>query len=226
MSHSITGRALFENLWSLKAHNIRDFATDSRKTVDDKPCSGGAGMVLKPDILASAIDHILATLPKNAKKTILYPSPRGKILNQKKSKEISQQEHVIIICGRYEGIDQRVIEEYAIEEISLGDFILTCGEIPAFAIMDSAIRLLPGAIGSSESLETESFSENWGHGSLLEFPLYTKPINWRNREVPEILLSGNHLEISKFKLSKSEEITKQNRPDLWQIYEKTKKSEK
>jgi tRNA (guanine37-N1)-methyltransferase len=211
LSASVTGAALEKKLWSLEAINIRDFAKDERKTVDDTPYGGGAGMVLKADILADAIEKNLKPESK-----IFYLSPRGKTLTQKKARELAQEKEIILLCGRYEGVDQRVLDEFAIEEISIGDYVLSGGELAAFIVIDAVLRNVDGVLGADESLAEESFGskENLEYANLLEYPHFTRPANWRGREVPEVLTSGHHKKISEWRKEKAIEITKKNRPDL------------
>ena len=203
LGYSLTGKALKEGIWSLETINIRDYAFDKHGSVDDTPCGGGAGMIMRPDVLGNAIDHC-ATSQK-----IIYMSPKGRPLTQAKVKELSQLSDLTIICGRFEGIDERVLEEYNIEEISIGDYVLTGGEQAAMIMLDAVIRLLPGVLGNSTSTQNESFEE-----SLLEYPQYTRPIEWKNRKVPEILLSGHHENIAKWQKEQALQITKKRRPDL------------
>lgn len=213
LGSSLTGRALEENKFELNAINIRDYALDKHKSVDDTPCGGGAGMIMRPDVLGRAIKE------NHTKGRIIYMSPRGKTLTQSKVRELSKEEELTIICGRFEGIDERVIEAYDIEEISLGDYILTGGEQAALVMLDAIIRLLPGVLGNSSSIEEESFENN-----LLEYPQYTRPIEWEGRLVPEVLLSGHHQKISEWRKQQSEATTKVKRPDLYKIYLESKKS--
>ncbi|MBO6289656.1 MAG: tRNA (guanosine(37)-N1)-methyltransferase TrmD [Alphaproteobacteria bacterium] len=200
---SLTGRALKENIWSLNAVNIRDYAFDKHGSVDDTPCGGGAGMIMRPDVLGAAIEH-----QHNGEK-IIYMSPKGKPLTQAKVRELSKLNELMIICGRFEGIDERVLEEYDIEEISIGDYILTGGEQAAMIMLDAIVRLLPGVLGNAASIENESFETQ-----LLEYPQYTRPIEWKGRKVPEILLSGHHENVAKWQKEQALQITKQRRPDL------------
>lgn len=215
LGHSITGRALSENLWSFTATNIRDFATDRHKTVDDVPFGGGAGMVLKPDIIEAA----LLSLPNPGRK--IYMSPRGKTLTQNLARELAgEKDGLTILCGRYEGVDQRALDTLGFEEISIGDYVLTGGEQAAMILMDAVIRLLPGAVGNADTPHDESFSEG-----LLEYPHYTRPASWtdhtgQTHEVPAVLTSGHHANVGKWRKTRSEEITRQNRPDLWAKYDK------
>lgn len=215
LGHSITGRALGENLWSFTATNIRDFATDKHKTVDDVPFGGGAGMVLKPDI----IEATLLSIPKPGRK--IYMSPRGKTLTQELARELAaEKDGLTILCGRYEGVDQRALDALGFEEISIGDYVLTGGEQAAMILMDAVIRLLPGAVGNAETPHDESFSEG-----LLEYPHYTRPASWtdhtgQTHDVPAVLTSGHHANVKKWRKTQSEEVTRQNRPDLWAKYDK------
>lgn len=200
---SLTGKALKEGIWSLKTVNIRDYAFDKHGSVDDTPCGGGAGMIMRPDVLGEAIEH------NYTKGKIIYMSPKGKPLTQAKVREFSKLDELTIICGRFEGIDERVLEEYDIEEISIGDYILTGGEQAAMVMLDAVVRLLPGVLGNAASTENESFE-----AQLLEYPQYTRPIEWKGRKVPEILLSGHHENVAKWQKEQALQITKQRRPDL------------
>lgn len=200
---SLTGRALKDGIWNMEAVNIRNYAFDKHGSVDDTPCGGGAGMIMRPDVLGNAIDHNY----KGGK--IIYMSPRGQVLTQQKVHELSKEDNLTIICGRFEGIDERVLEEYNIEELSIGDYILTGGEQAAMIMLDAVVRLLPNVLGNAASTENESF-EN----SLLEYPQYTRPIEWKNRKVPEVLLSGHHENVAKWQKEKALQITKERRPDL------------
>lgn len=200
---SLTGRALKEGIWNLDAVNIRDYAFDKHGSVDDTPCGGGAGMIMRPDVLGNAIDH------NYSGGKIIYMSPRGQALTQQKVHELSKEDNLTIICGRFEGIDERVLDEYNIEEISIGDYILTGGEQAAMIMLDAVVRLLPNVLGNAASTENESFEKG-----LLEYPQYTRPIEWKNRKVPEILLSGHHENVAKWQKEKALQITKERRPDL------------
>lgn len=204
LGHSLAGRALSEGTWSLKAQDIRSFATDKHRTVDDHPAGGGVGMVLKPDILARAIDETPHVGPR------LLMSPRGEPLTQNLVQEIAAGPGCLIVCGRFEGVDERVIEKRALREVSIGDYILSGGEPAALVLLDAVVRLLPGVMGKLESAAEESFSDG-----LLEHPHYTKPNSWEGLEIPEILMGGNHKVIAQWKREKREEITKSRRPDLW-----------
>jgi tRNA (guanine37-N1)-methyltransferase len=211
LGHSLAGKALAEDKWSFEAHDIRAHATDRHRTVDDHPAGGGAGMVLKPDILARAID---ATPHKGPR---LLMSPRGRPFTQSFARELAQGEGCVIICGRFEGIDERVIENRQLQEVSIGDFVLSGGEPAALTMLDAIIRLLPGVMGHNESHAEESFEDG-----LLEHPHYTKPRIWEGLETPEILSSGDHKAIAQWKLEKRQELTKLRRADLWAKYVKPK----
>ena len=200
---SLTGRAIKDGIWNMEAVNIRDYAFDKHGSVDDTPCGGGAGMIMRPDVLGNAIDH------NYSGGKIIYMSPRGQALTQQKVHELSKEDNLTIICGRFEGIDERVLEEYNIEEISIGDYILTGGEQAAMIMLDAVIRLLPNVLGNAASTENESFENG-----LLEYPQYTRPIEWKNRKVPEVLLSGHHENVAKWQKEKALQITKERRPDL------------
>lgn len=201
---SIPGRALEKGLWELETIQIRDFAEDKHRTVDDAPFGGGPGMVMRADVLDTAI-NATATNPG----PLLYMSPRGQRFSQPMAESLSQQDGVRIICGRYEGIDQRLLDKHDIEEVSLGDFVLSGGEPAATAMLDAIIRLLPGALGADSSLEEESFTSG-----LLEYPHYTRPAIWDGRKVPDVLLSGNHSKIRDWRHEQAVKITKERRPDL------------
>jgi tRNA (guanine37-N1)-methyltransferase len=210
LGQSLAGKALEKGLWSLEAINIRDFSTDRHKTVDDSPYGGGTGMVLKPDIVDSAIIAAKAKLP-NAR--VIYTSPRGRPLTQGLVDALKSQD-IIILCGRFEGVDQRVIDHHDMLEISLGDFVLSGGEIAAMAILDAAVRLLPGVIGKDDAIAQESFTLTTEYAGLLEYPHYTRPSLWNGKPVPEVLLSGNHEQIKLWRLEQSKTITQARRPDL------------
>lgn len=203
LGYSLTGRALKEGIWQLQTVNIRDYAFDKHGSVDDTPCGGGAGMIMRPDVLGAAIEH------NYTGGKIIYMSPKGKPLTQKIVRELSKEDNITVICGRFEGIDQRVIEEYNIEEISIGDYILTGGEQAAMIMLDAVVRLLPGVLGNSASTENESFE-----GNLLEYPQYTRPVEWKGRKVPDILMSGHHENVAKWQKEQALQITKERRPDL------------
>lgn len=214
LTASITGAALQKKLWSFEAINIRDYAFDARKTVDDTPYGGGAGMVLKPDIVAQAIEKNLT----NPQTKIFYLSPRGQVFTQKMAEKLASEKEIALLCGRYEGVDQRVIEEFKIEEISIGDYVLSGGEIAALAMIDAILRNVCGVLGADQSLLEESFSAEFA--DLLEYPHFTRPVNWRGRQVPEILLSGNHQKIREWRKQQAIDLTKKIRPDLFKSHEK------
>ena len=206
------GKALEKKIWKLKTINIRQYASDKHKTVDDTPYGGGSGMLLKPDIVAKSLD-------KNVKKgeKVFYLSPKGKIFNQKLARKLSNEKKINIICGHFEGIDQRVLENRKIEELSIGDFILSGGETATYVFLDAILRLIPGVIGNDKSRDEESFENG-----LLEYPQYTKPQIWEKNRVPDVLLSGDHAKIKDWRLSQSKAITRVRRPDLWQKYNNKK----
>lgn len=208
---SLAGQALKKNIWQIDVINIRDFGYNHHKNVDDQPYGGGNGMVLRADVLGNAIEH---AINKTGTKNIVYMSPRGKILNQRVVKEIIDLEKVIILCGRFEGIDERVIEEYNVLEISIGDYILSGGELAALSLIDACVRLLPGVLANQDTLKEESFNYYQEIGTLIEYPHYTRPYEWHGRKVPDVLLSGNHKQIENWRIGKAKEITAQRRPDL------------
>ncbi len=212
LGHSLTGRALQEGLWALDPIDIRMFAQGKHRNVDDTPAGGGAGMVLMADVVARAIDFA----DKGESREdwpVVYLSPRGKPFDQAMARRFSKAKGITLLCGRFEGVDQRVLDARDVEEVSLGDFILTGGEIAAQALIDATVRLIPRVLGNAESTEEESFS----HG-LLEHPQYTRPTEWEGRKIPEILLSGHHANIAKWRASQSESLTKERRPDLWRAH--------
>ena len=217
LNHSLTGKALKNKLFKINAINIRDFSRTKSKTVDDKPFGGGAGMIIKPDVLQSSLNHA-KKITKGSKEKILYFSPSGKKINQKLVNDLINFKEIILICGKYEGVDQRFIDYNKIEEISLGDYIISGGELAAFILIDACVRLIPEVLGNNNSLNVESFNDN-----LLEYSQYTKPYEWKNIKVPEILLSGNHKKISDWRLKNSLEKTKKIRPDLYELYLKENK---
>jgi tRNA (guanine37-N1)-methyltransferase len=217
LNHSLTGKALKNKLFKINTINIRDFSTTKSKTVDDKPFGGGAGMIIKPDVLQSSLNHA-KKITKGSKEKILYFSPSGKKINQKLVNDLINFKEIILICGKYEGVDQRFIDYNKIEEISLGDYIISGGELAAFILIDACVRLIPEVLGNNNSLNVESFNDN-----LLEYSQYTKPYEWKNIKVPEILLSGNHKKISDWRLKNSLEKTKKIRPDLYKLYLKENK---
>ena len=207
LGYSLLGKALEKKIWELNIHNLRDFGEGKHKSVDDKPFGGGAGMIIKPDILGDAIEETL--IKNHDQQKLVYLSPKGKPFKQVDAEKFSQSNGVSILCGHFEGIDQRVIDIYEVEEISMGDYVLTGGEVASFAFLDAIIRLLPGVLGNEISIKDESFSDN-----LLEYPQYTKPQEYKNIKVPDVLLSGNHEKIAEWRREKSIEITEKNRPDL------------
>lgn len=211
---SIIGSAEKNGIWALETVDIRKFSTNRHRTVDDTPAGGGPGMVLKPDIADAAIDSVACSESDLDDRPLIYLTPRGKPLTQKRVRQLSSGSGLIVFCGRFEGLDQRVIEARQMEEISIGDFILAGGEVAAQAMIESCVRLLPGVLGTSESTEEESFETG-----LLEYPLYTKPRNWNDRAIPEVLLSGDHGKIAKWRHQKQIEITKERRPDIWEAYQ-------
>ncbi|MBL8644583.1 MAG: tRNA (guanosine(37)-N1)-methyltransferase TrmD [Rhodospirillaceae bacterium] len=208
LGHSLAGKALEDGVWSLRPVDIRGFATDKHRTVDDSPFGGGAGMVMRPDVLDAAI---AASYPGRG--PLIYFTPRGATLTQKRVKELSAESTVTLLCGRFEGVDQRVLEARQIEEISLGDFVLSGGELAALTLLDAVVRLLPGVVGRTESLEDESFETG-----LLEYPHYTRPDTWNGMPVPEILKSGHHAKVAAWRREQAEDATKARRPDLWAKY--------
>ena len=210
LSKGLYGKALSKNLWNLNIVNIRDAAEDKHKTVDDTPYGGGSGMLLKADVLAKSLDQ-----NKTEGDRIIYLSPRGKKFDQLYAQELSKEKSVSFICGHFEGVDERVLSTRNIEEVSIGDYVLSGGETAAFVVIDSILRLLPGVLGNENSKMDESFENG-----LLEYPQYTKPQIWEEKAVPEVLLSGDHNKIKDWRLSQSEAITRVRRPDLWQKYKK------
>ena len=210
LAKGLYGKALANKLWDLSVINIRDSATDKHKTVDDTPYGGGSGMLLKADVLANSLD-------KNVKKgeRIFYLSPKGKKFDYKLAQNLSKEKSISIICGHFEGVDDRVLSTRNIEEVSIGDYVLSGGETAALVVLDSILRLLPGVLGNDQSSIDESFENG-----LLEYPQYTKPQIWEEKSVPEVLLSGDHSKIKGWRLSQSEAITRDRRPDLWHKYKK------
>ena len=214
LSSSITGNALKNKLWQFDAINIRQYANDKHRAVDDTPYGGGGGMIMKPDVLGKAIEENFLSNQNE----IIYLSPRGELFNQNLAQNFSKQKGINIICGRFEGIDERVINEYRIREVSIGDFVLSSGDIAAYPFLDACIRLLPGVLGNDVSLAQESFGEDQNYEMLLEYPHFTRPQNWKDRQVPEVLLSGNHQLIENWRLEQAKQKTKEVRPDLWGRY--------
>ena len=206
----ICKKAFEKKLWDLKLINIRDYADDKHKTVDDTPYGGGVGMLMRPDVVAKSLDANL-----DEKETVYYLTPKGKIFNQDIAKDIVKKNKVNILCGHFEGVDQRVLDSRNVEEISIGDFILSGGEMASFVVLDTVLRLVPGVLGNLNSTKDESFENG-----LLEYPQYTKPQIWEEKSVPDVLLSGDHAKIKDWRLSQSEAITRDRRPDLWHKYKK------
>ena len=205
---SLTGKALKDGLWQLHTHDLRAHGVGKHRNVDDTPAGGGAGMVLRPDVVAAALNE--AQSHARGRWPILYMSPRGRPFDQGMARDLARCEGATILCGRFEGVDERAIEAFDMTEVSLGDFVLTGGEIAAQAVLDATVRLLPGVLGNAQSTEEESFSEG-----LLEHPQYTKPAEWEGRAIPEVLMSGHHGEIEKWRRAQSEALTQKRRPDLW-----------
>ena len=205
-------KALKKKLWSLEVINIRDYAMNKHKTVDDTPFGGGSGMVMRADVIANSLDKNIS----DKEESIIYLSPKGKKFDQAYAKKIMNK-NINIICGHFEGVDQRLLETRNIEEVSLGDFVLSGGEAGSFVVIDAILRLIPGVLGNPDSLAEESFERN-----LLEYPQYTKPQKWEEKDIPEVLLSGDHAKIKDWRLSQSEDITRRRRPDLWKKYKSKK----
>jgi len=216
---SLPGKALKDGLWSLETLDIRSFASDKHASVDDTPYGGGAGMVMRADVIDAAIKGAEAKFGSAHRK--FYLSPRGRVLTQSLVKELVQAPNILLLCGRYEGVDQRVIEAQGLEEISLGDFVLAGGEVAAMALIEACVRLLPGVLGNSSTTEEESFE-----AGLLEYPHYTRPAVWNGREVPEVLMSGHHEKVRIWRQHEAEKLTKARRPDLYEQYNLAKSKEK
>ncbi len=211
---SLTGKALKDGLWQMETIGLRPYGEGRHRNVDDTPVGGGAGMVLRPDVLAKTLDQAARGTPRNAARwPVLAMSPRGKPFDQAMAQRLSRAEGLTLLCGRFEGYDQRVLDAYGVEEVSIGDFVLTGGEIAATALIDATVRLIPRVLGNQASVEEESFSTG-----LLEHPQYTKPVDWNGRKVPEILLSGHHANIAAWRQVQAERLTKERRPDLWRAY--------
>lgn len=209
LGQSLAGKALEKGIWRLETMQIRDFATDKHRTVDDTPFGGGAGMVMRPDV----VDAALAAATQDGLKPAIYLTPRGRLLKQDLVQELAAGPGVVVLCGRYEGLDERVIEARGLLEVSLGDFVLSGGEPAALALIDACVRLLPGVMGAEATLDEESFETG-----LLEYPHYTRPADWNGKSVPEVLISGHHERIQSWRARQSEETTKLRRPDLWDAY--------
>ncbi len=214
LGQSLAGRALERGIWSIEARDIRDAATDKHRSVDDTPFGGGAGMVLRPDVVDAAIGGVADGRP------LVALTPRGRPFAQSDARRFAEGAGVILLCGRYEGIDQRVIEARGAEEISIGDYVLSGGELAAMVLLDACVRLLPGVMGAAASADEESFS-----AGLLEYPHYTRPADWCGREVPDVLLSGNHAAIAAWRRAQAEEITRARRPDLWAAHQQTTRTQ-
>ena len=212
-NYGLYKKALEKNIWSLEICNIRDGATDKHKTVDDTPFGGGSGMLIKPEVLANSLNKY-----EKQDEKIIYLSPKGTKFTQEMAKSLLKKKTINLICGHFEGVDQRVIETRNIEEVSIGDFILSGGETAAYVFIDAIVRLIPGVLGNDVSTLEESFENN-----LLEYPQYTKPQMWESKSVPDVLLSGDHAKIKDWRLSQSEAITRRRRPDLWEKYKNNNK---
>ena len=211
LAHSLAGRALVDGLWRLNAVDIRSFASDKHRAVDDTPFGGGPGMVMRPDVVDQALASVVGA--RNDGAPVVFLSPRGTPLTQARVRALAEGPGAVLLCGRFEGIDERVVEAWSMEEISLGDFVLSGGEPAAISLIDACVRLLPGVMGGLGSSEEESFE-----GGLLEYPHYTRPRTWRDREVPEVLISGHHEKVRAWRLDQAERITRERRPDLWTRY--------
>ncbi|GLQ35880.1 tRNA (guanine-N(1)-)-methyltransferase [Amylibacter marinus] len=218
LDRSLTGKALQDGLWQLETIQLRGYGIGKHKDVDHPPAGGGAGMVLKPDVVGAALADARRATPVDPKAwPVVYMSPRGKPLTQAMAQEFSQAQGMTILCGRFEGVDERVLEEYNVQEVSLGDFVLTGGEIAAQAVIDATVRLLPNVLGNADSTVDESHSNG-----LLEHPQYTKPAEWQGRKIPEVLLSGHHGNVDKWRRGMAEKLTKERRPDMWKAYQARK----
>ena len=210
LNKGLFGKAMNEKIWNLETVNIRDYSFDKHKTVDDTPYGGGNGMLIKADVLAKSLDENI-----KKKEKIIYLSPKGKLFDHQYAKKLSNEKTINFICGHFEGIDERIIQSREIEEVSIGDFVLSGGEVATFVVLDAVLRFLPGVLGNENSSEEESFENG-----LLEYPQYTKPQIWEDKGVPDVLLSGDHAKIKDWRLSQSEAITRVRRPDLWEKYKK------
>ncbi|MCY4306193.1 MAG: tRNA (guanosine(37)-N1)-methyltransferase TrmD [Aestuariivita sp.] len=209
---SLIGKALKDGLWQLNIYDLRNYGLGKHRNVDDKPAGGGAGMVLKADVLGAAIDDVNAKSKKSLK--LIYLSPRGHPVNQKFINDLAHEEGATFICGRYEGLDQRVVDHFNLIELSIGDFVMTGGELAAQSLIDATVRFIPGVLGNYASVHEESFSNG-----LLEYPQFTRPAEWRGRKIPDVLISGNHKEIGKWRRVEAEKLTKNRRPDVWSTYQ-------
>ncbi|WP_460275607.1 tRNA (guanosine(37)-N1)-methyltransferase TrmD [Celeribacter sp. ULVN23_4] len=216
LGESLTGKALKDGRWQMETVPLREFGEGKHKNVDDTPAGGGAGMVIRPDVMGNAIDSAMNGIPPNREKwPLVYLSPRGKRFDQATAKRWSEAQGITMICGRFEGVDDRVLFHYGIEEVSLGDFVMTGGEIAAQAMIDATVRLLPGVLGNADSVEEESHSNG-----LLEHPQFTRPAEWRGMAIPEVLMSGHHGKIAEWRQKMAEKITRDRRPDMWEAYQK------
>lgn len=211
LGHSLAGRALEQGLWVLETQDIREYGLGRHRTVDDTPFGGGAGMVMRADVLDQAIDE---AAPEG--RPLVYLSPRGRRMDQAMAREFATGPGLVLLCGRYEGVDERVLEARGAREVSIGDYVLSGGELAALVLLDACVRLLPGVMGAEASGVEESF----GPGGLLEYPHYTRPAEWQGRAVPEVLLSGDHARIAAWRRAESERITRERRPDLWQAHDR------
>lgn len=215
LGESLTGKALQDGLWSLETIDLRPFGEGKHRNVDDTPTGGGAGMVLRPDVVAKALDEALRDTPRERSRwPLVYLSPRGRRFDQAMARSWARADGLTMLCGRFEGVDQRVLDAYGVEEVSLGDFVLTGGEIAAQAMIDATVRLLPGVLGNQASTEDESHSDG-----LLEHPQFTRPNEWQGRAVPEVLLSGHHAKIEAWRRDQAKALTRQRRPDLWEAWQ-------
>ncbi|MVO17741.1 tRNA (guanosine(37)-N1)-methyltransferase TrmD [Parasedimentitalea huanghaiensis] len=217
LGESLTGKALQEGLWQLETVDLRQFGLTKHRNVDDTPAGGGAGMVLRPDVLGNAIEHAMEGVQGNH--PLIYLTPRGKPMDQAMMQNLARADGVTLLCGRFEGVDERVLEHYNIQEVSLGDFVMTGGELAAQALIDATVRLIPGVLGNQASTEEESFASG-----LLEHPQYTRPAEWKGRKIPDVLMSGHHGNVAKWRHQLAEEITQERRPDLWEAYLKSKET--
>lgn len=213
LGHSLAGKALKNGIWELETIDIREFADDKHRTVDDAPFGGGAGMVIRPDVVDAALDAALQRNPKERDVPLIYLTPRGVPLCQTRVKQLAAEPSIILLCGRYEGVDERVLKARKMEEISLGDYLLSGGEPAAIALIDACVRLLPNVVGSKNSLVEESFEEG-----LIEYPQFTRPQTWHGQSVPDVLTSGHHEKIKTWRRAQAKAITKERRPDLWARY--------
>ncbi len=214
LGESLTGKALQEGLWQLETVDLRQFGIGKHRNVDDTPAGGGAGMVLRADVLGDAIETTMADVEGNW--PLIYLSPRGRPMDQKMMQTLARCDGVTLLCGRFEGVDERVLEHYGVQEVSLGDFVMTGGEIAAQAMIDATVRLIPGVLGNEASTEEESFSSG-----LLEHPQYTRPTEWKGHKIPDVLMSGHHGKVAEWRHRKSEEITRKRRPEVWERYKTT-----